>query len=73
MHFNKHKYDPSYVFMRGMQMLRDRDVAAAREIGSLIDDEDENVRRMAQFFIYRASVDFAALSRMIEQSLAAAL
>ena len=72
MYFDK-KYDPSYLFMRGMQMLRDRDVAAAREIGYLIDADDENVRRMAQFFIYRASVDFAALSQTIEQPLAAAL
>lgn len=63
----KFKCDPSYVFMRGMKMLRDRDVEAAREIGDLIDADDENVRRLAQFFIYRASVDFAALSRMIGQ------
>lgn len=69
----KFKYDLSYVFMRGMQMLRDRDVEAAREIGNLIDDDDENVRRMAQFFIYRVSADCAALSRIIEQPMAAAL
>ena len=67
----KFKYDPSHVLMRGIQMLRDRDLEAAREIGYLIDAEDEDVRRLAQFFIYRASVDCAALSLMIERSMAA--
>ena len=71
MPFNK--YDPSYLFMRGMQMLHDRDIEAAREIGDLIDADDENVRRLAQFFIYRASVDCAALSRMIGQPMTAAV
>ena len=66
MPFNR-KYDPSYLFMRGMQMLHDRDIEAAREIGDLIDADDENVRGLAQFFIHQVSADCAALSRMIEQ------
>lgn len=64
---NFKKYEASYLFMRGIQMLRDRDVEAAREIGTLIDNEDENIRRMAQFFIYRASIDFGKLSAPVFQ------
>jgi hypothetical protein len=62
---NFQKCDPSYLFMRGVQMLRNREVDAAREIGDLIDHADENIRRLAQFFIYRASIDFCVPSEQV--------
>jgi hypothetical protein len=54
-------FDPTYVFLRGRHLLRDRDLEAARELLELIDHADENIRRIAQFFLHRASVEFGSL------------
>lgn len=52
------KSDVLYLFACGVRMLKDRDIAAAKEISRYIDDPDEDVSSLASFFIYRASVAF---------------
>ena len=54
-------FDPTYVFLRGRHLLRNRDLEAARELSGLIDHADDNIRRIAQFFLHRASVEFGSL------------
>ena len=47
-----------YLFTCGTHMLRERDIRAAQEIARFLDDADEDVKRVASFFLYRASLAF---------------
>lgn len=59
------KKDILYVFACGVRMLRDKDIQAAREVASSIDDPDEGVRELAGFFLHEASLQFTAIGRRV--------